>query len=104
MNHYFSKVYEIVAKIPEGKVATYGQIAAMPGSPRNARVVGWAMRAAPGSLNLPCHRVIDREGNMAPGYAFGGAEIQRDLLEQEGVPFKPDGRVDLKRCLWADEG
>ena len=50
---------------------------------------------------IPCHRVVNREGRMAPAFAFGGPEIQRGLLEEEGVPFLPDGRADLARALWS---
>lgn len=103
MKQYFKLVYDLVSQIPKGKVATYGQIAAMLGNPRNGRTVGWAMRMTPDNLNLPCHRVVNREGRLAPGYAFGGQEVQRALLEAEGVPFTKDGRIDLKKCLWVDE-
>lgn len=98
MSDFFSKVYEIVAKIPEGKVATYGQIAAMIGERGNARVVGWAMKAAP--ANLPCHRVVNRLGQMSPEYVFGSQRLQRDILASEGVLFREDGTIDLKKCLW----
>ncbi|MEL7565706.1 MAG: MGMT family protein [Dehalobacterium sp.] len=100
MKSYFEKVYEIVRKIPEGKVATYGLIALMLGQPRNGRVVGWAMRKAPHEMNLPCYRVINKSGKLAADYVFGSKELQRALLEREGVLFNRDGKVDLKRCLW----
>lgn len=100
MNDYFQKVYYLVSKIPSGKVATYGQIAALIGNPRNGRIVGWAMRMAPDHLGLPCHRVIKRDGSLAPDYAFGGKETQRALLENEGVHFRKDGHVNLEKCLW----
>lgn len=100
MKNYYEQIYYIVSKIPEGKVATYGQIAALLGNPRNGRIVGWAMRMAPDDLNLPCHRVINREGTLAPGYTFGGQEVQRSMLEEEGVKFRQDGSVDLEKCLW----
>ncbi len=99
MKGFFQRVYQIVAQIPEGKVATYGQIAALLGEPRNARVVGWAMHKAPRALNLPCHRVVNQAGTMGPGYLFGPGE-QRMLLETEGVTFTPDGRIDLEKHLW----
>lgn len=98
--NFFNKIYEIVAQIPEGKVATYGQIAAALGSPRGARTVGWAMQSTPEQLRLPCHRVVNRLGEMAPSYAFGGADIQRAILENEGVTFKADGCIDMKKHLW----
>ncbi|MCL6590216.1 MAG: MGMT family protein [Firmicutes bacterium] len=100
MNNFFHRVYQIVARIPPGKVATYGQIAALLGNPRGARTVGWAMRSAPADLNLPCHRVVNQSGAMAPGYAFGGAEVQRTLLLQEGVTFKPNGRINMDQHRW----
>ena len=92
------RVYHLVAQIPKGKVATYGQLALLAGSPRASRIVGAAMYRAPSGL--PCHRVLYRDGTLCCDQAFGGKEIQRQLLEAEGVDFLPDGRVDLKRCLW----
>lgn len=92
------RVYQLVAQIPRGKVATYGQLALLAGSPRASRIVGAAMYRAP--AGLPCHRVLYRDGTLCCDEAFGGKEIQRQLLEAEGVDFLPDGRVDLKRCLW----
>lgn len=100
MNKFFSEVYKITVKIPKGKVATYGQIARMLGSPRGARTVGWAMRAAPSELKLPCHRVVNRLGELSPDYVFGASELQRAMLEDEGVKFKKDGRIDLEKHLW----
>lgn len=97
---FFQRVYKIVAQIPEGKVATYGQIAAMLGQPRSARVVGWAMRSAPEDLHLPCHRVVNRLGEMSPDYAFGSSDIQRGMLSSEGITFKEDGTIDMKKHLW----
>jgi methylated-DNA-protein-cysteine methyltransferase-like protein len=100
LENYFDKVYEIVAKIPFGTVATYGQIAAMLGNPRNARVVGFAMRAVPEDLHLPCHRVVNKTGILSPSYVFGDAIVQRTMLEQEGIPFKCDGKIDIEKNLW----
>ena len=99
-SNFFKAVYEIVAKIPRGKVATYGQIAALLGNLRGARTVGWAMQGTPGYLKLPCHRVVNKLGEMSPTYAFGGPEIQRAMLEAEGVTFKKDGCIDMKKHLW----
>lgn len=96
----FEKIYEVVCRIPEGKVATYGQVARLAGNPRWARVVGYALHQNPAFGVIPCHRVVNREGRMAPGFAFGGCEIQRNMLENEGVVFTADGRVDMKKCLW----
>ena len=95
---FFERVWELVAEIPYGRVATYGQLADMLGYPRHARLAGAAMHHAP--QGLPCHRVLYRDGTLCCDQAFGGKEVQRQLLEAEGVPFLPDGRVDLKHCLW----
>lgn len=99
----FERVYSLVAKIPSGKVATYGQIAMHAGMPRGARVVGYAMRVSPKKLNLPCHRVVNRLGELAPEEVFGGQGYQRMLLESEGVPFLQDGRIDLSKALYSWE-
>jgi len=104
-------VYDIVRRIPRGAVATYGQVATLAGRPRNARFVGFALHANPEPGVIPCHRVVFRDGSLASGFAFGGPERQRAMLEEEGVPFIPpraghdnagDGgwRVDLARCQW----
>jgi methylated-DNA-protein-cysteine methyltransferase related protein len=97
---FFQAVYNIVSQIPEGKVATYGQIAALLGHPRNAKIVGWAMRSAPKQLALPCHRVVNKSGAMAPDYVFGSAESQRVKLASEGITFTKDGFIDLTQHLW----
>ena len=100
---FFSAVYEVVRQIPRGKVATYGQIARLAGNPRMARQVGWAMRANSGpgdSPGVPCHRVINRFGELCEGFAFGGEDAQRMLLEAEGIEFGADGRVDLDTFGW----
>ncbi len=96
--NFFRRVHELVARIPEGKVMTYGQIADALDNVCSARYVGYAMAAAPADKDLPCHRVVDRNGEMAGGDHFGGAENQRRMLEAEGVPFTPKGRIDLSDC------
>ena len=99
MNTY-EKIYEVVKNIPKGKVATYGQVAFLAGNPRLARVVGYALHANPDPSTIPCHRVVNREGKVAEIFAFGGGEIQRQLLEAEGIVFEPNGRIDLgKYCI-----
>ena len=96
---FYQKVYEVVRKIPKGKVTTYGHIAGMLGSPRASRAVGYALHFNPEPVLTPCHRVVNREGRLAPAFAFGGPEVQKQLLEQEGV--KVEGEyVDLKKFLW----
>lgn len=91
----FEKIYEVVSNIPKGKVATYGQVAFLAGNPRWARVVGYALHVNPDTSTIPCHRVVNREGKVAPGFAFGGEGVQRQLLEAEGIVFETDGSVDL---------
>lgn len=99
---YYDKVYEIVKRIPRGKVATYGQIAAITGSPRASRAVGYALHLNPSPGMIPCHRVVNRDGRPAPAFAFGGEQAQRRLLAEEGVEFDADGNVDLDRFLARD--
>lgn len=97
---FFEGVYRLAAQIPEGKVVTYGQLAAMLGYPMAARAVGQAMQRTPPYLDIPCHRVVNAAGQMAPGYAFGGTGNQREMLEREGVFFKENGSIDMKKSLW----
>lgn len=97
---FFENVYEAVQLIPRGKVATYGQIARMIGAPRSSRAVGYALHANPRPGVIPCHRVVNREGRLAPAFAFGGPEIQAQLLESEGVRVSADFVVDLGKYLW----
>lgn len=101
---FFAKVYEIVAQIPRGCVLTYGIIAEMAGNPRAARIVGYAMNRAPAGRDLPCHRVVNRAGTMAPGLIFGGPDEQRRRLAVEGVTFLADGRIDMVKHLWIRPG
>ena len=93
----FERIYDVVKSIPEGKVATYGQVALLAGNPRWARVVGYALHNNPDPSTIPCHRVVNREGKVAEIYAFGGGAVQRQLLEEEGIIFEPSGRIDLKK-------
>ena len=95
VDSFFQRVYALVALIPRGQVASYGQLARLLGDPRAARQVGWAMRCCPD--DLPWQRVVKADGSIAGG---GWAELRRALLEDEGVPFLPDGRVDMARCQW----
>lgn len=87
-----AEVYDIVAQIPAGRVATYGQLARLVGMPGYARRVGRALAAAP--EGLPCHRVVNAAGRTAPGWTQ-----QRELLEAEGVRFRPGGCVDLAQLI-----
>lgn len=97
---FFARVYDIVEQVPEGMVATYGQIAKLVGEPRKARYVGFALHVNPRPGEIPCHRIVFADGRLATGFAFGGPDVQREMLEAEGIPFLPDGRVDLAACRW----
>ncbi len=96
----FERIYAVVRRIPKGKVATYGMVARMAGNARWARAVGYALHRNPEPGVIPCHRVVNRFGGMAPAFAFGGAERQRMLLEAEGVQFCENDTVDFDQCLW----
>ena len=96
----FERIYAVVRRIPRGCVATYGTVARLAGNPRWARVVGYALHANPDPEGIPCYRVVNREGRTAPAFAFGGEDVQRRLLEADGVPFLPNGNVDLAECAW----
>lgn len=93
----FEKIYEVVMTIPEGRVATYGQVATLAGNPRWARVVGYALHNNPQPGVIPCHRVLNRQGRTAAAFAFGGGDVQRQMLENEGIVFEKDGTVNLER-------
>jgi len=93
MNEFYESIYKVVAQIPEGRVLSYGQIAKMLNRPRSAREVGRAMRLCP--EELPWHRVVMSDGSIAGG---GHAEERRLRLLEEGIPFRLDGRVDMKLC------
>lgn len=92
----FSAFYEIVRRIPAGKVATYGQVARLAGMPRCARTVGYAMAACQ-DPSIPCHRVVDRLGGTKAAFDTYAPGTQRAMLEAEGVLFRPDGTVDLEK-------
>lgn len=94
---FFSRVYEIVKKIPEGKVMTYGQVAEMLWT-KDARRVGQALHANH-DPSVPCHRVVNKDGRLAPGYAFGGPDEQRNRLLTEGVNFIDENHVDPAACM-----
>ncbi len=100
MENVFERIYAVVRQIPPGRVATYGQIAARAGNPRWARVVGYALHVNPEPGVIPCHRVVNRFGETSKAFAFGGEDVQRRLLEKEGVRFTAEGRVDLEQYLW----
>ena len=99
----FEKIYSAVRKIPRGKVCTYGQIAAMAGNPRWSRVVGYALHVNPEPGTIPCHRVVTKNGELSKAFAFGGENMQRILLAEEGIEFLDDGTVDMKKHFWCGD-
>ncbi|MBQ5672129.1 MAG: MGMT family protein [Oscillospiraceae bacterium] len=92
-----NRVYAFVKEIPKGRVATYGQIAAHLGNRNLSRAVGNALHHNPNPKEIPCHRVVNAKGEVSQAFAFGGAAAQRQLLEQEGIVFESDGKIDLKK-------
>lgn len=95
----FDQIYSIVAQIPYGQVATYGQIAKLAGNKNLSRVVGYALHANPDPDTIPCYRVVNRFGQVSSAFAFGGENQQIRLLENEGI-FVKNGRVDLLKYGW----
>lgn len=100
----FEQVYEVVRQIPSGKVATYGQIGELVNSSSastrvNPKMVGWALHANR-DTKTPCHRVVNREGRLAPNFAFNGEVEQRRRLEVEGITFKDITHVNLEKHIW----
>lgn len=104
MGEFSEKVFEVVRHIPSGKVASYGQVARLIGAPRSARYVGYALHANPDPgaevNNIPCHRVVFKDGSLCKGFAFGGPEEQRRMLEAEGIAFLDATHIDMNACLW----
>lgn len=99
------RIWNVVRRIPKGRVATYGQVAYEAGLPRAARQVGYAMAALPEGSDVPWHRVVNARGEVSrrSGRGAGGRSaerIQRALLEAEGVAFDARGRIDLERFRW----
>ena len=96
----YDQIYDMVCSIPEGRVASYGQIARLIGLPRNARHVGYALAALPEDHQVPWHRVVNIKGEISSRSKAGYEDYQRILLEEEGVEFNPAGRVYLKQFRW----
>lgn len=94
----YDRIYEVVRHIPEGKVMTYGQVAKIANA-ATPRVVGFALHVNKDPQNIPCHRVVFADGSLTPGYAFGGADVQKEKLMEEGVSFLKNNKVDLKNNL-----
>ena len=95
---FYQRVYELVARVPFGKVVTYGQIARRLGMPQGARAVGWAMRQCP--EGLPWHRVVNAQGGLSKGEHADYIPLQRALLEEEGVAFDLQGHINLQVYGW----
>ena len=95
-----SQVYEVVRRVPEGRVTTYGAIARALNAPRSARMVGWAMSQCPADVSEVAHRVVNRFGELSGGWSWGHPEIMRALLEDEGVEFVDDLRVNMPLHFW----
>ena len=101
MDFNFYKRLELVGQhIPHGKVATYGQLALLCGKPKNARQVGYALRTNKFENPLPAHRIVNGKGFLSGAGAFSSADLQKKLLQKEGVIVDLDNRVDLKKFQW----
>lgn len=99
-DNFYSEVYSVVKRIPAGKVTTYGEIARALGNVRLSRAVGYALHANPLPGIIPCHRVVNRKGEVSAAFAFGGPEEQRAMLEAEGIVFGADGKIELNNFIW----
>jgi methylated-DNA-protein-cysteine methyltransferase-like protein len=96
----YARIYAVVRRIPPGRIATYGQVAALAGMPGQARQVGYALHALPDDQAVPWHRVINARGRLSTRAEPFEESIQRQLLEREGLSFDPSGRTDLERYRW----
>ncbi|MFC1529595.1 MGMT family protein [Gemmatimonadota bacterium] len=96
----YQRIYAVITRIPEGRVATYGQIARLAGFGGHARMVGYALHALPSGSAVPWHRVINAQGKISLRSDGDFALIQRGLLEQEGIEFSGSGRISLDRFGW----
>lgn len=95
-----ARIYSVIALIPEGRVTTYGQIAALAGLPGHARQVGYALAALPEQHDVPWHRVINARGEISERSRGDDVGRQRALLENEGIQFSSDNRISLSRFGW----
>lgn len=98
--NFFEKVYEVVRRIPEGKVTSYGAIANHLGTARSARMVGWAMNACAGRDDVPAHRVVNRNGVLTGKFHFQGTNLMQQLLENEGIRVEDNQVVDFDQYFW----
>ncbi|NLE44656.1 MAG: methylated-DNA--[protein]-cysteine S-methyltransferase [Chloroflexi bacterium] len=97
---FFEQVYRLVCQVPPGKATSYGAIARMLGHSHAARTVGWALHSLPPDRYVPWHRVVNSQGRVSTNCLEHGGGLQQKLLEQEGVEFQPDGRIDWDRFAW----
>lgn len=95
-----ARIQEVVVRIPPGRVATYGQVAALAGARGHARQVGYALHALPAGADVPWHRVVNARGEISPRSSSGADAEQRTRLEAEGVEFDSRGRIDISRFRW----
>ncbi len=96
----YERIWRVAARIPRGRVITYGQLAELAGLPRAARQAGYALHALPSGSRVPWQRVVNARGEVSPRSDAGGELVQRVLLEREGVRFDARGRIDLARYGW----
>jgi methylated-DNA-protein-cysteine methyltransferase related protein len=96
----YQRIYAVVRRIPEGRVATYGQVASLAGLAGHARQVGYALHALPDGTAIPWHRVVNAKGGISLRSMPGGELVQQGLLKREGIPLDPRGRVPLARVRW----
>ena len=97
--NFFSKVYEVVIQIPEGRVTSYGDITNYLGSPQSARMVGWALNKV-NTDKIPAHRVVNKQGLLTGKFHFDGVTLMQQLLENEGIEVLDNQIQDLKKVFW----
>ncbi|MCA9398238.1 MAG: MGMT family protein [Candidatus Omnitrophica bacterium] len=96
----YKTIYSVIHQIPKGRVATYGQVAKLAGIPQQPRRVGYALRILPEGAEVPWHRVVNAQGKISMRWELGCVDLQRVLLEKEGIIFDNDGRIILNNFLW----
>ena len=102
-SRFVENVFAVVRRIPPGRVTTYGRIARAVGAPRSARMVGWALHNCPPDVADVAHRVVNRNGELTGGWAWGHPEVMRAMLQDEGITFVDEFQVDLPRHVWEPE-
>jgi len=99
-DNFFERVYEVVKKVPYGRVTTYGSVANYLGAKRSARMVGWAMNASHGDTTVPAHRVVNRLGMLTGKFHFNGINLMQQLLEDENIKVHESKIIDFKSIFW----